>query len=223
MDGRWLEVDSFLEEQLLGSDPVLEATLAANAAAGLPSIDVAPLAGKLLHLLALMIGARRILEIGTLGGYSTIWMARALGEGGRVITLEADERHAEVARANFARAGVADRIELRLGRALDTLPGLVGEAPFDLIFIDADKPAMPDYLSWALKLSRPGTVIVGDNVVRGGQVAGPASSDPWLRGVQRFLEMIGEDDRLTGTALQVVGARGWDGLAIAVVRERPPA
>lgn len=218
MDDKWLDVDNYLTDRLLASDPALEAALAANETAGLPSIDVSPLQGKLLHLLALIVGARRILEIGTLGGYSTIWLARALGKGGRVVTLEADPLHADIARTNIARAGLADVVDLRLGLALDTLPALVDEGPFDLIFIDADKPALPDYLSWALKLSRTGTVIIADNVVRDGDVTDPEHTDPWVQGVRGFLEMMGQEPRLSATALQTVGSKGWDGLAIAVVR-----
>ena len=216
-DTQWAAVDSYLAGSLLQDDPALEAALTANAAAGLPSIDVSPLQGQLLHLLARMIGARRILEIGTLGGYSTIYLAKAVRPGGRVVTLEAEPRHAEVARANIARAGLAEIVDLRVGLAIDILPTLTGEPAFDLIFIDADKPSMPDYLGWALKLSRVGTVIVGDNVVRGGQVANESSNDPDVQGVQRYLKLIGENPRLNATALQTVGIKGWDGLAIAFV------
>jgi predicted O-methyltransferase YrrM len=217
MDKDWADVDRYLAESLRLGDPALEAALAANAAAGLPSIDVSPLQGQLLHLLARMIGARRILEIGTLGGYSTICLARAVGKGGRVITLEAEPEHAKVARGNVTRAGLAEIVDLRLGLALDILPTLAAEGPFDLIFIDADKEFMPDYLTWALRLSRIGTVIVGDNVVRDGEVADEHSADPSVQGVQRYLKMIGENPRLTATALQTVGGKGWDGLAIALV------
>lgn len=216
-DKQWADVDRYLAECLLPRDDALEAALAANATAGLPSIDVSPLQGQFLHLLARMMGARRILEIGTLGGYSTICMARAVGEGGRVITLEAVPEHADVARRNIARAGLADVVDLRLGLAIDILPTLAGEAPFDLIFIDADKPSNPDYLTWALRLSRIGTVIVGDNVVREGEVADERSTDPGVQGVQRYLKMIGENPRLRGTVLQTVGSKGWDGLAITLV------
>jgi predicted O-methyltransferase YrrM len=216
-DKRWADVDLYLADSLRLGDSALDAALEANAAAGLPSIDVSQVQGQLLHLLARMIGARRILEIGTLGGYSTICMARAVGEGGRVITLEADPEHAKVAHANIARAGLADRVDLRLGLALDILPTLAAEAPFDLIFIDADKESMTEYLTWALRLSRVGTVIVGDNVVRGGEVANPRSADPDVQGVQRYLKMIGKNPRLIATAMQTVGSKGWDGLAIALV------
>lgn len=217
MRDKWADVDRYLADSLRLDDPALDAALDANAAAGLPSIDVSQVQGQLLHLLARMIGARRILEIGTLGGYSTICMARAVGDGGRVITLEAEPEHAKVAHANIAGTGLADRVDLRLGLALDVLPTLTAEAPFDLIFIDADKESMTDYLSWALRLSRIGTVIVGDNVVRGGEVANPRSADRDVQGVQRYLKMIGENPRLIATAIQTVGSKGWDGLAIALV------
>jgi predicted O-methyltransferase YrrM len=216
-DKEWARVDRYLAANVLPGDPALDAALADNAAAGLPSIDVSPLQGQLLYLLARMIGARRILEVGTLGGYSTICLARAVGEGGRVVTLEAEPEHADVARRNIARAGLSGIVDLRLGFALDILPTLAGEAPFDLIFLDADKPSMPDYLTWSLRLSRVGTVIIGDNVVRDGKVADVRSADPSVQGVQRYLKMIGENPRLNGTALQIVGSKGWDGLAIALV------
>jgi predicted O-methyltransferase YrrM len=216
-DKEWARVDRYLAANVLPGDPALDAALADNAAAGLPSIDVSPLQGQLLYLLARMIGARRILEVGTLGGYSTICLARAVGEGGRVVTLEAEPEHADVARSNIARAGLSGVVDLRLGFALDILPTLAGEPPFDLIFLDADKPSMPDYLAWSLRLSRVGTVIIGDNVVRDGEVADERSADPSVQGVQRYLKMIGENPRLSGTALQIVGSKGWDGLAIALV------
>jgi len=216
---KWDEVDSWLEERLLPPDPDLEAALAANEAAGLPAIDVSPLQGKLLHLLARMAGACRILEIGTLGGYSSIWLARALPEGGRLVTLEAVDAHAEVARQNIAGAGLSDRVDIRTGPALETLPRLheEGEGPFDFVFIDADKPNNPAYLEWALRLSRPGTVIVGDNVVREGRIADAASRDESVVGTRDFLAMLGSEKRLSATALQTVGAKGWDGFALAVV------
>ncbi len=182
-----------------------------------PPHDVSALQGKFLHLVARMIGARRVLEIGTLGGVSTLWFARALGAGGRIVTLEADPRHAAIARANLERAGVADRVDLRVGPALDSLPALAGEAPFDLVFIDADKPNNPHYLAWALKLTREGGVIIGDNVVRDGAVVDPASSDASVRGVRTFLDAIAGEPRLSATALQTVGAKGWDGFTLAVV------
>ncbi len=216
---RWSAVDRYIEDRLVPGDAALAAALAANAAGGLPPHDVLPAQGKLLHLLARMIGARRVLEIGTLGGYSAIWLARALLGGGRVVTLEADPRHAAVARANIGRAGMADRVELRVGPALDTLPGVEadGLGPFDLIFIDADKPGNPGYLEWALRLARPGAVVVGDNVVRDGAVADGGSPDPRVQGVRRFFDMLAAEPRVTATALQTVGAKGWDGFTIAIV------
>lgn len=216
---QWTAVDQFIKDLLLPPDAALDAALQANAAAGLPAIDVAPNQGMLLHLLARLQGARRILEIGTLGGYSTIWLARALPAGGRLITLEADPRHAAVAEANVARAGLAGVVEIRLGRALDSLSQLAaeGRGPFDLIFIDADKPAYPEYLTWALRLSRPGSLIIADNVVRGGAVIDPESSDPNVQGARRFLQRLAAEPRLSATALQTVGSKGYDGLAIALV------
>jgi predicted O-methyltransferase YrrM len=216
---QWTVVDGFIEDRLIGVDAALEAALAANAEAGLPAHDVSPAQGKLLHLLARMIAARRILEIGTLGGYSTIWLARALPDGGLVVTLEADPHHAEVARGNIARAGLAGSVDLRCGPALETLPLVQSDriAPFDLIFIDADKSSNPDYLDWALKLARPGAVIVGDNVVRDGAVVDSESIDPSVQGVRRFFDMLAEERRLSATAIQTVGRKGWDGFAIAIV------
>jgi predicted O-methyltransferase YrrM len=215
----WDAVDAYIIDRLLPPDPVLDAVMAANAAAGLPAIDVSPAQGKLLYLLARMSGARRILEIGTLGGYSTIWLARAVPAGGLVVTLEAMPDHAEVARANFARAGLADRIDLRLGNALDSLPVIAAEAggPFDLVFLDADKQNNPAYLTWALKLARPGTVIIADNVVREGEIIDAASTDGSIKGVRRFFDMLAEEPRLSATAIQTVGGKGWDGFAFAIV------
>lgn len=217
--GDWPETDAYLAETLMAADPMLDAVLAANAAAGLPAADVSPLQGKFLNLLARMTGARRILEIGTLGGYSTIWLARALTSGGRVVTLEANALHARTARENFARAGLTDRIDLREGAALDTLAALHAEAgaPFDLVFIDADKPNNSNYLDWTLKLTRPGSVIVADNVVRAGAVTDAAGTDASVRGVRAFLDKAGRDPRLSLTALQTVGVKGWDGFALALV------
>lgn len=211
----WKRVDAYIGERLLPHDPTLDAALAANAAAALPAIDVSPAHGRLLQILARIAGARRILEIGTLGGYSTIHLARALPDDGHLVSLEASEHHAAVARANIARAGLTDRVEVVFGRALDTLPTLDG--PFDLVFIDADKPSNPDYLAQALRLSRPGTVIVCDNVVREGRVADAGSADPAITGTRHFFDALGSDDRLTATAIQTVGAKGWDGFAIAIV------
>jgi predicted O-methyltransferase YrrM len=198
---------------------VLDAALQASADAGLPPIAVTANQGKLLHLLALVSRARSILEIGTLGGYSTIWLARALPSEGCLITLEADPKHAKVAQANLERAGLAEVVEIRLGAALDTLPKLAAESkgPFDLVFIDADKPSIPEYLSWALELSRPGSLIVIDNVVRDGKVADQASKDANVQGVRRANELLASDPRVTATALQTVGTKGYDGLAIAFV------
>lgn len=213
----WTRVDDYIADRLIPPQPALAAALAANAAAGLPAQDVAPNQGRLLHILARIVGARRILEIGTLGGYSTIWLATALPADGTLVTLEADPAHAAVARANIAAANLDAIIDLRVGPALDTLPGLAGGAPFDVVFIDADKPSNPDYLAWALRLSRPGTVIVGDNVVRDGAVTDPDDPDPRVRGVRRFFDRVGAEPRLTATALQTVGAKGWDGFAIALV------
>lgn len=214
---QWAAVDDYFAGLLAPPDPALDAALAANAAAGMPAHDVSALQGRMLALLVRIAGARRVLEVGTLGGYSTIWMARALPEGGRLTTLEADPRHAATARANLARAGLAGWVEVLTGRALDLLPGLAG--PFDLIFIDADKPSNPAYLDHALRLSRPGTVIIGDNVVRGGAVTDAGSADPNVRGVRQFLAMIAADPRLEATAIQTVGEKGWDGFVMAVVRQ----
>jgi predicted O-methyltransferase YrrM len=216
---RWSAVDRYLADLLAPSDPALDAALAANAAAGLPAHDVTPSQGKLLYLLARLVNARRILEIGTLGGYSTIWLARALPVGGRVLTLEADSRHADVARANLARAGLAERVELRVGRALDTLAQLARDAhgPFDLVFIDADKQSNPQYLEQSLRLTRRGSLIVADNVVRDGAVLDPASEDASVQGVRRFHERLAREPRLSATAIQTVGSKGWDGFAIALV------
>ena len=220
---QWTAVDQYISDLFVPSDPALEAALTSSSAAGLPQIQVSPPLGKLLHLLARIHGAHNILEIGTLGGYSTIWLARALPASGRLTTLELDPRHAEVARANIARAGLADVVELRLGRALDTLPQLATEkrGPFDLIFIDADKPGYPDYLAWALKLSRRGTVIIADNVVRKGAVADSGTTDPMVQGVRRFNELLAAESRVSATVVQTVGSKGYDGFAIALVIADP--
>jgi len=216
---KWTAVDRYFSEQLSLSDAELDAALAANRAAELPAIDVAPNQGKLLQLFARMIGARRILEIGTLGGYSTIWMARALPAGGRLITLEFSAKHAEVARANIARAGLTEIVEIRVGAALETLPKIQAEMkePFDLIFIDADKPNNSAYLQWALKLSRPGTLIIVDNVVRDGAVIDVASTDKDVLGARQLFATLGAESRLSATALQTVGSKGYDGFAMAIV------
>lgn len=220
---RWDAVDDYIGESLVPADPVLEAALLASSDAGLPPISVSPSQGKLLHVLARAQGARAILEIGTLGGYSAIWLARALPSGGRLITLEAEPRHAEVARANLARAGLANVAEVRVGPAQQTLPQMhaAGEGPFDLIFIDADKPGYPDYLRWSLRLSRPGSMIIADNVVRGGAVADPDSADVNVQGVRRYIDMMAAEPRTSATVIQTVGSKGYDGFAMAVVLPDP--
>lgn len=212
-------VDAYLTDVLVGHDPALEQAVADQDAAGLPSIEVAPLNGKLLHLLARMTGARRVLEIGTLGGYSTIWLARAVGEEGRVVSIEAEPVNADIARASIARAGVADRVEVRVGRAADVLPTLAGEAAFDLVFIDADKQSNTIYLDWAARLGHPGTVVVVDNVVRSGMVADVDTDDELVAGVQRGLEMLRDDPRFDATAIQTLDRKGWDGIAVALVTD----
>lgn len=219
MQDIWTNVDRYFGDLFAPADPHLDAALDANRQAGLPPIDVTRLQGKFLHLLARIAGARSILEIGALGGYSAIWLARALPQDGRLVTLEADPLHAEVTRANLLRAGLLDLVDLRLGPALRTLPALLasGNAPFDLIFIDADKPAYPDYLAWSLRLSRPGTLIVADNVVREGKVLDPACPDPDVQGVRRFTEMLAAEHRLSATVLPTVGTKGYDGFALALV------
>ena len=218
-DQRWSAVDAYITDLLVPADPALDAALEASETAGLPRINVAPNQGKLLHLLARAIGARAILEIGTLGGYSTIWLAKALPVDGRLVTLEADPRHAEVARANIARAGLAHIVEVRVGAALETLPPLADEAldPFDLIFIDADKPNNVAYFEWALRLSRPGSLIVVDNVVREGEVIDAASHSETVQAVRRFMERLAAEPRVSATAIQTVGSKGYDGFAIALV------
>ena len=215
----WAAVDSFIADHLLRDDPALDEALAANAAAGLPAIDVSPVQGKLLHLLARGIGARRILEVGTLGGYSTIWLARALPAAGRLVTLELDPHHAEVARANLERAGVGERVEVRVGPAADTLEQMIADAegPFDFVFVDADKEGYPAYLRAALKLSRPGTMLVFDNVVREGAILDPDHSDPRVQGTRALFEALAAEPRLSATAVQTVGAKKWDGFALAIV------
>jgi predicted O-methyltransferase YrrM len=219
----WTAVEDYFARALLPHDAGLEAALEASSAAELPSIQVAPSLGKLLYLLARLQRARRVLEVGTLGGYSTIWLARALPAGGRLVTLEVDSRYAEVARANVARAGLSEVVELRLGRALDTLPRLAaeGQPPFDLVFIDADKPNIPEYFAWAVRLARRGSLIVVDNVVRGGAVTDPASTDPNVQGARRFVEQLAAERRVSATVLQTVGPKGYDGFALAVVTDDP--
>ncbi len=216
---RWTAVDDYFGSVLALDDAALDGALASSRDAGLPEIQVAPNQGRLLHLLARAMGAKRILEIGTLGGYSAIWLARALPEGGRLVTLEAEPKHAEVAKANLARAHVAHLVEIRVGPALETLPGLVAEGagPFDLVFVDADKPSLPEYLEWSLRLARPGTMLVFDNVVRKGGILDEASTDVAVRGTRRLFERLAAEPRLRATALQTVGTKGWDGLAFALV------
>ncbi len=216
---QWTAVDRYVTDLLLPPDPVLDAALAAGVAAGLPAIAVSPPQGQLLQLLARMQGARNILEIGTLGGYSTIWLARALPAGGRLITLEIDARHAAVARENFFRAGLEGIVELRLGPAAATLPQLAEEkrGPFDFVFIDADKAGIPGYFQWALRLTRPGSVIVVDNVVRQGAVVDAASVDPAVQGVRRLNELLAAESRVSATTIQTVGSKGYDGFTLAYV------
>ncbi|WP_026535591.1 O-methyltransferase [Arthrobacter sp. H14] len=237
MKDQWNDVDEYLKRTVVGPDDALEQAVRATADAGMPAIEVTAAQGKLLMLLAQIQGARKVLEIGTLGGFSTIWMARGIPGDGRIVSCEFEPRHAEVALANLERAGLSDKVDIRVGAALDTLPTLAGEAPFDLFFIDADKANNPNYLEWAVKLSRPGSVIVLDNVVRGGSIrdgavaedasetggaAGGAGAgsveDEDIRGTREALELLGSHPRLDATAIQTVGAKGWDGFAIAVVR-----
>jgi len=218
----WTAVDEYLDGLFVGQDEALEAALQASREAGLPPINVSPTQGKLLNLLARAIGARAILEVGTLGGYSTIWMARALPPDGRLVTLEIDDRHAEVARANLARAGLAQRVEVRLGRALDSLQRLAdeGAGPFGLVFIDADKPNISEYFDWAVRLTRPGSLIVVDNVVRDGAVIDARSRDASVQGVRRLNELMSSEPRVSATVIQTVGAKGYDGFALALVIEQ---
>lgn len=219
MQETWRQVDDYFADRLAPADEVMDATLAANREAELPPIDVTRLQGKFLELLVRMTGARRVLEVGTLGGYSTLWMARALPAEGKLVTLELNARHAEVAQENLRRAGVLERVDLRLGEALESLAALkdANAEPFDLIFIDADKTGYTEYLEWALKLSRPGTVIAADNVVRQGKVTRPDHPDPNVQGVQRFTERMAAEPRLSATVLQLVSGKSYDGIALAVV------
>jgi predicted O-methyltransferase YrrM len=216
----WSEVERWFVERLSETDDALDEALRASEAAGLPAISVSPAQGRLLHILARMQGATAILEIGTLGGYSTIWLARALSPGGRLVTLEIDPRHAGVARANVERAGLGAAVDIRVGPALETLASMAdaAEGPFDFIFIDADKESIPAYFDRSVKLARPGAVIVVDNVVRGGAVVDAASTDPSVQGVRRFIDEAGADPRVITTAIQTVGAKGYDGFAIAFVK-----
>lgn len=215
----WTAVDTYIAGHLLGEDAALSATLAANAAAALPEIDVSATQGKMLHLLARMSGAKRILEVGTLGGYSTICLARALPDEGRLVTLELEQHHANVARANIERAGLADKVDLRVGPAIESLEAMIAahEAPFDLVFIDADKPSNTAYLRAAIALSRPGTTLVIDNVVREGDILEPHHPDPRVQGTRALFEAVAAERRLSATAVQTVGAKKWDGFLLAVV------
>lgn len=215
----WTRVDEYLAGQLLPDDPVLTAVLQSSDEAGLPAINVSATQGKLLQMFAQLCGARNILEIGTLGGYSTVWLARALPPDGRLITLEADEKHAAIARANISRAGLDEVVDLRVGRAAESLAALAheGRPPFDLTFIDADKVSTTEYFDWALKMSRPGSLIIVDNVVRNGAVADPASSDASVRAMRRFFDLLRDEPRVTATAVQTVGGKGYDGFAVAMV------
>lgn len=213
----WEAVDDYFEDLLISADPVLETALQASDAAGLPPHHVTPNQGKLLHLLIQIQGAHRVLEIGTLGGYSTIWLARALPTDGYLVTLEANPHHAEVARSNLARVNLLDTVDLRVGNALELFPDLQQAAPFDFIFIDADKPNNPHYLDWVLRLAKPGTVIIGDNVVREGEVANAHSSDPKVQGVRTFCELLAASSQVSATAIQTVGSKAYDGFAISRV------
>jgi predicted O-methyltransferase YrrM len=215
----WTAVDQYICGQLVPADPVLDQVLESSAAAGLPPIAVTPNLGKLLYLLAKIQRAQKILEIGTLAGYSTIWLARALPPGGRLITLEADPKHAEISKSNIAKAGLSNTVEVRFGNALEALPQLEAEnsGPFDLIFVDAEKRDNPDYFVWSLKLSRPGTILVFDNVVRDGAVVDPSNTTPSVEGIRRFNELVAAEPRVTATAIQTVGSKGYDGFAIALV------
>lgn len=216
---QWNAVDEYISNLLVPSDPILDATIQSTIDADLPKINVAPNQGKLLHMLAQIQGARRILEIGTLAGYSTIWLARALPADGKLITLEANLKHAEVACGNINRAGLSNLVEVRVGAALDTLPQLEigGQAPFDLVFIDADKANNPDYFTWALKLTQRGSVIIVDNVIRNGAVIDADSTDPNVQGIRKFNALLAAEPRVKATEIQTVGSKGYDGLAIALV------
>jgi len=213
----WTAVDDYIAGVLVPPDPALDGAQAAAAAAGLPAIAVSVPHGKFLHILALIRGARRILEIGTLGGYSTIWLARALPPGGRLVSLEFDPKHAGVARANLSAAGLDDRVEVLVGRALDTLPTLPANEPFDLVFIDADKPSTPDYVRWGLKLTRPGSIIVIDNVVRNGDVLDATGANESAAAMRQAMAVLAAEPRVTATVIQTVGSKGYDGFAIALV------
>jgi predicted O-methyltransferase YrrM len=215
----WTAVDRYVEQTLVGTDAVLEQTLKATEAAKLPPISVSAPQGKLLYLLALTRGARSILEIGTLGGYSTIWMARALPPEGRLISLEIDPKHAAVARSNIELAGLSEKVDIRIGPALETLEKIQteGKGPFDLVFIDADKARIPSYFQWSMKLTRRGSLIVVDNVVRNGRVINTDDADPDLQGIRKFNELVAQEPRVSATAIQTVGVKGYDGFALLLV------
>lgn len=220
MADTWQAVDDYIAERLLGPDAALDAALKANAAAGLPAIDVSAAQGRMLHLFARMLGARRVLEVGTLGGYSAICFARALGEGGRVTTLEIDSHHAQIARGNIDAAGMGALVDIRVGPAIDSLNAMIAadEAPFDLVFVDADKQSNADYVRAALELTRPGSAIIVDNVIRGGKVIDAATSDAMVQGTRRLYDYLHGEPRLDCTAVQTVGAKGWDGFVLALVK-----
>jgi predicted O-methyltransferase YrrM len=214
---QWNAVDDYITDLLVPPDPALDAVLQSTIDANLPKINVAPNQGKLLHMLAQIRSARRILELGTLAGYSTIWLARALPADGKLITLEANPKHAEVARKNIDRAELSNIVEIRVGAALDTLPQLTDEAPFDFVFIDADKANTPDYFTWALKLTQRGSIIIVDNVIRNGAVINDDSTDENIQGIRKFNRLLAAEPRVKATAIQTVGSKGYDGLAIALV------
>ena len=218
-DPRWIAVDDYFHGTLVPPDPLLDDVLRRSDAAGLPAISVTAAQGRLLNLLAAAVGARHILEIGTLGGYSTVWLGRALPPGGRLVTLEYQPRHAEVARETIRQAGLADAVEVRVGAALDLLPAVAAEhgPVFDLTFIDADKPSAPEYFDWAVRVSRPGALIVVDNVVRDGELADATNDDPRVVGMRRLVEQVARDGRVTATGIQTVGAKGYDGFVLARV------
>lgn len=217
----WSEVDAYISGQLIPQDDIFSNILLHNRQAELPPIDVSPAQGKLLYLFTKMRNARRILEIGTLGGYSTVWMAKALPAEGKLVTLELDPHHARVAGENITAAGLAEKVEIRVGSALEQLAQLENEgaAPFDLIFIDADKPSNPDYLKWALRFSHPGTVIIGDNVIRGGEVTNRHSTDPRVQGIRTFFDLLASNPAVEATAIQTVGSKGYDGFMLGIVKE----
>jgi predicted O-methyltransferase YrrM len=214
---QWNAVDQYICDLMVPPDAALDACLRASVAAGLPAINVAPNQGKFLQLLARMQGAKKILEVGTLGGYSTLWLARALPAGGKLVTLEFEPKHAEVAKKNIAYAGLSDRIEIHVGPAIKSLPTLVNQAPFDFVFIDADKISTLDYFQWALKLTKTGSVIIVDNVVRDGNIIDPNSDDEGVHGVRKFNEFLAKEKRVTATAIQTVGSKGYDGFCMAIV------